>query len=114
MPQLESFIEVPSGSDFSIHNLPYGIFSTPDTAPRAGVAIGEYIVDLSVLEQVGLLPIKDTPVFNQSTLNEFIAQGPIHWKAVRAAVQNLLIGAKPRLREEAALSAPVSVHKQQP
>lgn len=113
MPRLESFIEVPSGSDFSIHNLPYGIFSTPDTAPRAGVAIGEYIVDLSVLEQVGLLPIKDTPVFNQSTLNEFIAQGPIHWQAVRAAVQNLLIAENPRLREDAALRAQVLVPQNQ-
>ena len=50
---LKSFIEVPPDSDFPIQNLPYGIFRPRDGAARAGVAIGELILDLSVLEERG-------------------------------------------------------------
>ncbi|HNI33075.1 MAG TPA: hypothetical protein PK628_09105, partial [Chitinophagales bacterium] len=34
---------------FTIYNLPYGIFSTPTKSKRVGIAIGNYIIDLSVL-----------------------------------------------------------------
>ena len=44
-PALKSWVEVPNDSDFPIQNLPYGIFSTKDKSPRAGVAIGDYILD---------------------------------------------------------------------
>ena len=50
---LKSFINVPPNSDFPIQNLPYGIFRPSDGAARAGVAIGELILDLSVLEERG-------------------------------------------------------------
>lgn len=57
--QLKSFIDVAPDSDFPIQNLPYGIFSeTADGKRRAGVALGEYVVDLAVLEQAGLLTIE--------------------------------------------------------
>ncbi|MEL6484126.1 MAG: fumarylacetoacetase, partial [Bacteroidota bacterium] len=39
-------IDIPKNSDFSIHNLPFGIFSTADRSPRSGVAVGEHILDL--------------------------------------------------------------------
>ena len=38
-----SYIEVDSQSDFSIHNLPWGVFSTAgNPTHRIGVAIGTY------------------------------------------------------------------------
>jgi fumarylacetoacetase len=44
----KSFIEVSKDSHFPIQNLPYGIFKTKDNPkPRAGTAIGDYILDLS-------------------------------------------------------------------
>ena len=50
----KSFIEVSSESHFPIQNLPYGVFSTDDNQePRIGVAIGDYVLDLSVLEKEG-------------------------------------------------------------
>ena len=50
----KSFIEVNSESHFPIQNLPYGVFSTKDNkTPRIGVAIGDYVLDLSVLEKEG-------------------------------------------------------------
>ena len=53
-PDLESFIPVAESSPFPIQNLPYGIF-TPNalSKPRAGVAIGDFILDLSILEANG-------------------------------------------------------------
>lgn len=51
-----SFLDVPPEHDFSLQNLPYGVFSTPHTQPRVGVAIGDWAVDLSVLADEGLFP----------------------------------------------------------
>ena len=36
-------IQIEPTSHFSIHNLPYGIFSTPSKHKRAGIAIGNQI-----------------------------------------------------------------------
>ena len=58
-----TFIEVARDSDFTIYNLPYGIFSVGASAPRVGVAIGDWILDLNVLEQEGLLPTPGANVF---------------------------------------------------
>lgn len=85
-----TFIDVAKDSDFSIHNLPYGVFSTNNSAPRVGVAIGELILDLSVLEKEGLLPTSEAPVFAESTLNSFIAKGTSIWQKTRQRIQELL------------------------
>ena len=46
-PKLRSFIDVAPDSHFPIQNLPYGVFSAKDgLAPRVGVAIGYYVLDL--------------------------------------------------------------------
>jgi len=50
-PKLRSFIPVDPQSDFPIQNLPYGVFSAHGLAPRVGVAIGDYVLDLWELEQ---------------------------------------------------------------
>ena len=53
-PALRSFIPVDAASDFPIQNLPYGVFSTQALpTPRVGVAIGDYVLDLAVLEAKG-------------------------------------------------------------
>jgi fumarylacetoacetase len=78
-------------TDFPIQNLPYGIFSTPGTAPRAGIAIGDQVLDLAVLEAEGLLtPSPGNPVFSQPILNTFMALGPKVWSTTRETVSNLL------------------------
>jgi fumarylacetoacetase len=47
-------IHVSDDCPFSLENIPFGIFSYRDSNRRACTAIGEFIVDLSVLEQKGL------------------------------------------------------------
>ena len=53
---LQSFIDVPVTSHFSLQNLPYGVFSSRvNPKRRVGVALGSKVVDLSVLTTAGLL-----------------------------------------------------------
>jgi len=103
--QLKSFIDVAPDSDFPIQNLPYGIFSeTADGKRRAGVALGEYVVDLAVLEQAGLLTIEaGRNYFDQSTLNQFIESGRDQWTQVRSTLQFLLSSTNPELRDNSEL-----------
>ena len=103
---LTSFIDIAADSDFSIHNLPYGIFSdTVDGKRRAGVAIGEQVLDLSVLEAEGLLSLDGGSYFNQPTLNAFIDSGRDNWTKARTAIQMLLSNDNDTLRDNIDLQA---------
>src|SRR2546421_2546205 len=88
---LQSFIEIPPESDFPIQNLPYGIFKPPDGAARAGVAIGELILDLSLLEELGhFRDVSSEQIFSSDSLNAFMALGRPAWKKTRDILQHLL------------------------
>lgn len=103
-PALRSFIAVAAESDFPIQNLPFGIFSTAaEPTPRAGVAIGEFVLDLAVLQAAGVLKPGADAVFSQPTLNAFINLGKDSWRATRAAISSLLQHDQPRLRDDAVL-----------
>ncbi len=84
MPQ-SPWLKISSDSDFSIHNLPYGIFSTPTRRPRVGVAIGEFIIDMAAVAGRGKFHDLKIPleVFEQSNLNALMELGKPAWKAVR-------------------------------
>src|SRR5258708_6714645 len=66
---LRSFIEVAPESHFPLRNLPYGIFRPHDGPARAGVAIGDLVLDLAVLEEGGYfhaLDFGERPIFRAS------------------------------------------------
>ena len=97
---LTSFIDIANDSDFSIHNLPYGIFSdTADGKRRAGVAIGEQVLDLAVIEAAGLLSLDGGPYFDKPTLNAFIDSGRNNWTQARKTIQMLLSSDNDALRD---------------
>lgn len=50
-----SVVYVAEDSDFSIHNLPYGVFQTASLDKRLGVAIGDYVLDLREAANQGFL-----------------------------------------------------------
>ena len=107
-PSLKSFVEVAADSHFPIQNLPFGVFSTDaEPAPRVGVAIGDQILDLAVLEEVSLLAAAPTGsrVFNRSSLNGFIALGQAVWRETRASISDLLRHDSSRLRDDQDLRA---------
>jgi fumarylacetoacetase len=96
---------VPASSDFPIQNLPFGIFKTAALSPRAGVAIGEHILDLQAVAEAGLFAAIafDKGVFAQSELNAFIALGKPVTNAVRERVSDLLNVTNTELQGNAAL-----------
>ena len=110
-PALRSFIPVDAESDFPIQNLPYGVFSARGLAPRVGVAIGDYVLDLWELEQDGRLAVgQDGPgVFAADTLNPFMALGPKVWAATRSRISELLRHDNGELRDNEALCRRVLV-----
>lgn len=106
-PALKSFVPVPKDSHFPIQNLPYGVFKPlKGGSPRIGVAIGEKILDLAILEYEGFFRetvIGDKKVFAKSSLNDFMAAGQTAWKQVREIISRLLRDNEPTLRNNSAL-----------
>jgi len=106
-PELRSFIDVPADSDFTIHNLPYGVFKPAfGAAPRIGVAIGDQILDVSVLADRGLLSgpeLGTAAVLGLANLNALMALGRPAWTELRSKLTRLLRHDEPTLRDDAAL-----------
>ncbi|WP_144460729.1 fumarylacetoacetase [Siminovitchia fortis] len=104
---IKSFIEVNEESHFPIQNLPYGIFRTKSNEKsRVGVAIGEYVLDLSVLDDHGFFDetlIKNERVFHEGSLNKFMSLGKETWSKVRQIIQHLLREDVPTLRDHKTL-----------
>ncbi len=102
-PSVRSWVETATHRDcpFPIQNLPYAVFSTAGSAKRVGVAIGDWILDLALLEAEGLLrPSPDASVFAASELNGFMALGAEAWTNTRAAIFELLRADTSRLRDD--------------
>jgi fumarylacetoacetase len=107
-----SFIDVPLDSDFPIQNLPYGIFRPRHGVARAGVAIGDLILDLSILEELGhFAEVTEQRIFSSDSLNTFMALGRPAWRKTRAILQNLLSADNGALRDNTELRARI-FHKQ--
>ena len=89
---MKSWLKVSSKSDFSIYNLPFGIFSTNKKNKRIGVAIGDHVIDLHACNSLDLF--KDlnieSHVFKNSFLNNFIELGKEITSKVREILQSEL------------------------
>ncbi len=110
-------INIPADSHFTIHNIPFGIFSTPGSQPRVGVAVGDQILDLAAVAAMDVFDF-DISVFSSSTLNDFIALGKSITNKVRTDIQKWLqdetsvLAGKPDLfvaQVEATMHMPVSI-----
>ena len=103
---LKSFIEVAPDSHFPIQNLPFGVFKPAQGDARVGVAIGEFVLDLSVLEELGhfqMPEFQDRRVFSEGALNGFLALGRPAWSKARETIQHLLSADTATLRDDGAL-----------
>lgn len=97
---MDSFLAIPSDSQFPLQNLPYGVFSSPGRAARVGVRLGDWVVDLAALSKANLLPDYG---FDRPGLNHFMALGRSAWQETRAILQHLLAVNTPILRDQPAL-----------
>ncbi|NND00294.1 MAG: fumarylacetoacetase [Gammaproteobacteria bacterium] len=94
-PSLTSWVESANGdSDFPIQNLPFAIFKRKNAQEpfRAGVAIGDMIVDMAAVYQAKLFPELQEIIelLTRPKLNEFMAQGNRAWSQVRAALSDAM------------------------
>jgi fumarylacetoacetase len=108
-PALRSFVPMAPESHFPIQNLPYGVFRRRSGGkPAAGVAIGDSVLDLAVLEERGRFNgphLRGKGVFGRPTLNAFMALGRPAWTEARATVSRLLRHDERTLRDDGALRA---------
>ena len=92
--ELRSWVESANGhSDFSLANLPLGVFSRDGGQPRGGVAIGDFILDLGAACAAGLFDgqaLEAAKAAGDSSLNAFFDLGAPARKALRNALQELL------------------------
>jgi len=104
-PARRSWVEGADGSDFPIQNLPYGVFSRRGVRRHVGVAIGDFILDLTTLEAEGVLAPAPRPVFASGVLNPFMALPRERWRDTRRALADLLDADTDRLRGDTGLRA---------
>lgn len=93
-------------SEFPIQNLPMAIFrqAGTDQTFRAGVAIGDQILDMAAVANTSVLPadLNDAAkALCESTLNRYMAMGNRTWSAMRSALSAALASGS---AHEAALS----------
>ena len=89
----KSWVFVPENADFSIQNLPFGIFSAGLGGKKVGVAIGNQILDLSAVEQLGKLNGLgfDHSDFASSSLNNMMRKGKEAVRELRNVISDLLL-----------------------
>ncbi len=90
-PKIKSWIDIPADSDFSIQNIPFGIFQYKSQAPRVCTRIGDYIIDVSKVKDLAFFADLDIPksVFRNPYLNDFMALGKEKTRAVRNRISEL-------------------------
>ncbi|KOS19924.1 Fumarylacetoacetase [Escovopsis weberi] len=82
--------------DFSIDNLPFGVFSDSNPFPRVGVRIGDSVLDVNALagDEQAAHSLRSLAgivgVFGHSSLNAFAALGRAVHRAVRADLRRVL------------------------
>ena len=84
-PNRKTWITTTPDTDFPIQNIPFGVFLTPDDIITIGTRIGDTVIDLGALHQLGYfknIPLTDD-IFLQDTLNDFISDGQKTWRLVR-------------------------------
>jgi fumarylacetoacetase len=91
-PALKSWVVVPENSDFSIQNLPFGIFKTAGLTPRVGVRIGDSVLDLKTLFVIGYLENLPFEVsdFDCEYLNPIMKKGKLAVRQLRNRISKLL------------------------
>src|SRR6185312_8535181 len=99
--RLDSWVEISANSDFPIYNLPLGIIKHKNGNISAATAIGEYVIDISVLHRSDYFKDITLPagIFEKASLNDFMALGKPVFRLVRQRLMALLTRDNPELRD---------------
>ena len=107
---MNTWIEIPKNSDFSIYNLPFGIFSTNKNSKRVGIAIGNNIIDLLACNELDIfkdLSINNN-VFENNFLNDFINLGKNTTNKVREIIQQQLTNESSKIKMSSVVIIPMN------
>lgn len=104
---LKSFIPYDEHHPFPLENIPFGTFVNPKlNKVHCCTRVGEYVVDLAVLEQHGIFDdelykaLERKDIFSQKFLNEFISLGKPYWSEARRTLQRVLGSTSDKLNLE--------------
>lgn len=106
--RLTAWLDVRPDCDFTIHNLPFGVYQAPNERPRCCSAIGDLVIDLTALADNGYFQhIKGLApdVFKRASLNAFIALGKSVTNAVRARLREIFSAGNDELRSREEIMA---------
>jgi len=106
MQTLKTWLPVSENSDFSIYNIPFGVYTDKDVKHHVCSAIGEYIIDLFELESKDVFDINRS-VFDQAYLNNFIEMGKPITNKVRSNIIELLCDENSILKTDTAFFSKV-------
>ena len=89
---MQPWIEIDKDSDFSIYNLPFGVFSLINKNKKIGIAVGDMVLDLHAVSSLGVFDKLniDSEVFVSTYLNDFISLGKQITVKVREIIQKEL------------------------
>jgi len=107
---MNTWIDIPKNSDFSIYNLPFGIFSTNKNSKRVGIAIGNNIIDLLACNELDIfkdLNINNN-VFENNFLNDFINLGKNKTNKVREIIQQQLTDESSKIKISSVVMIPMN------
>ncbi|MBL7917591.1 MAG: fumarylacetoacetase, partial [Bacteroidia bacterium] len=100
--KLNTWFQVADNSDFSIYNIPFGMYSDDNVKHHACSAIGDSIIDLFELESADVFDLNRS-VFEKENLNDFIALGKTVTNKVRNKIIELLCDENSILKKDTAL-----------
>jgi len=117
---MKCFVPYEESSDFPIENLPYGVFKLKhedDHERRCCVAIGEFVLDLGLLETMGIFKnsFGHFEVFRNNELNYFMSLGREVWTVVRRTLQEFLMNGNSDIQTKMVngeLVSPLDVYSQ--
>lgn len=111
MNHLPCWVDVPENTDFSIYNIPFGIFSVGADAPRPASIIGDQVIDLAAVAETGLFDGLDIPasIWQADVLNPFIALGKEITNEVRLRLQASLGDEDSPLKSYSNIFRPVGI-----
>ena len=82
------------GSGYGLAHLPYGVISHAGGHQELAVRIGDQVLSLARLHDLGLLDgvlLHATSVFDTGSLDGLLARGPEAWSALRQRLQAILV-----------------------
>lgn len=94
---MKSFVPISADSDFTIYNLPWGVFTHESGTGHIGVAIGDQILDCHALvaQNNELFAPHVNCALSTETLNQFMSLGKAYWTVTRNIIQTMLLEGSP-------------------